>query len=69
MSIFVDDEDMEKLTGFKTARRQIEQLRAMGVPFRINGLGRPMVALVAIEGGKMPVEARKKVTSPAFLNR
>ncbi len=69
MSIFVDDDDMVKLTGFRTPRKQIEQLRVMGVPFRINGGGRPMVALVAIEGGKNPIEARKKVTSPAFLHR
>ena len=69
MSIFVDDDDMAKLTGFQTPRKQIEQLRLMGVPFRINGLGRPMVALAAIVGGKTPVEARQKVTAPAFLNR
>lgn len=69
MSIFVGDEDMVKLTGYRTPRKQVEQLRIMGVPFRINGFGRPMVALVAIEGGKHPIEARKKVTSPAFQNR
>lgn len=69
MSIFVDDDDMIKLTGFRTPRKQIEQLKIMGVPFRINGAGRPMVALTAIEGGKQPVEQRKKVTSPVFEKR
>lgn len=71
MSIFVDDEDMVKLTGYHTPRKQIQQLRAMGVPFRVNGMGRPMVTLAAIEGGREQVIAppRAKVTSPVFGNR
>lgn len=71
MSIFVDDEDMVKLTGYHTPRKQIQQLREMGVPFRVNGMGRPMVTLAAIEGGRdaAPAPARQKVTSPVFERR
>lgn len=62
MSIFVDDEDMVKLTGFRSRSRQIQQLRSMGVPFRINGAGNPMVAVSAIEGGR-------SATTPAPAQR
>lgn len=67
MSIFVEDEDMVVLTGFRTARKQIDQLRTMGVPFRINAAGRPVVAVSAIEGGRQAVaQPREKVIPPAF---
>ena len=66
MSIFIDDEDMIKLTGYRNARKQIEQLRAMGVPFRVNGLGLPVVAISAIEGTRQPAPEREKVI-PNFM--
>lgn len=69
MSIFVDDDDMIKLTGYRSFSKQIEQLKIMGVPFRINGLGRPMVAVTVIEGGRRAEDIPRKVTSPAFTNR
>lgn len=70
MSIFVDDEDMIKLTGYRTRSKQIAQLRIMGVPFRINGAGHPMVAVTAIEGGRQEASApRAKVIPHAFRQR
>jgi hypothetical protein len=69
MSIFVDDEDMVVLTGFKNARKQIDQLRAMGVPFRVSAAGRPVVAIAAIEGTRQPAPPRQKVTSPILGTR
>lgn len=70
MSIFVDDEDMVKLTGFRSRSRQIQQLRSMGVPFRINGAGHPMVAISAIEGGRSAAAPpREKVVPNAFRQR
>lgn len=67
MSIFLDDDDMVALTGFKMARKQIAQLKVMGIPFRINGHGKPVVALTVIQGGKPVIETRTKVTPPSLL--
>lgn len=69
MSIFVDDEDMVRLTGYKSARKQIVQLRSMGVPFRVNAAGLPMVAISAIEGARQPAAPRQKVTAPSLRTR
>lgn len=69
MSIFVDDEDMVKLTGYQHARKQIEQLKIMGVPFRINAAGLPVVAISAIEGTRQPAPPRLKVVPDAFKPR
>lgn len=67
MSIFVDDDDLVVLTGCRNTRRQIDQLRSMGVPFRINAAGRPVVAIAAIEGGRnAPAQPREKVVPPAL---
>lgn len=66
MSIFVDDEDMITLTGYRSARKQIQQLRTMGIPFRVNAGGLPVVAISAIEGGRQPAPPRQKVVPEAF---
>lgn len=49
-SMFLSPAELVRLTGRSHARLQIEALRAMGVAFYINAVGRPVVAKVAIEG-------------------
>ncbi|WP_244071893.1 DUF4224 domain-containing protein [Nitrosomonas sp. PY1] len=51
MSIFLDDDDVAKLSGSKLKSRQIDSLRKMGILFYINAAGRPVVPKSAIEGG------------------
>ena len=48
---FLSPKEIDELTGIRTGRagvpklaRQIDQLRAMGVPHLVNAVGRPMVA-------------------------
>lgn len=55
-SVFLDADDLVALTGRKRKARQIDALRSMGVPFRINAAGAPVVARAAIEGGVVPVK-------------
>ena len=50
MSLFLTADELRTLTGYTIRVRQIEQLRIMGIPFRINGCGRPVVTVVAVEG-------------------
>lgn len=57
-SVFLDADDLIALTGRKRKARQIDALRSMGVPFRINAAGAPVVARVAVEGGGVPVKER-----------
>lgn len=69
-AVFLDADQVRHLTGRSQPSRQIEQLRAMGVPFFINAGGRPVVACSAVDGVKPP--AATKPTSlwqPAVLKR
>ena len=53
MSIFLAQDDVAILTGKKKKSCQVDQLRAMGIPFYINAAGRPVVTIAALEGGKI----------------
>lgn len=48
--MFLTDDDLRRLTGKKWRSKQIAVLRRMGVPFRVNAAGVPIVARAAIEG-------------------
>jgi len=51
-SLFLSAEDLHTLTGYTVKAKQIEQLRRMGIPFFVNGCGRPVVSVSAVEGRK-----------------
>lgn len=65
-SLFLSQEDLSILTGFTVKAKQIEQLRKMGVPFFVNGCGRPVVAVSAVEGRKQE-QAAPTAWKPAVL--
>ena len=69
MSIFITDEDLQELTGYIHASKQIAQLRKMGIPFRVNAANRPRVTSSAVEGIKQAATDRKKVVPAAFTTR
>lgn len=48
-SFFLTAVELRELTGFVIKSRQIEQLRTMGIPFRINGCGKPVVTRSSVE--------------------
>ncbi|GGX99025.1 DUF4224 domain-containing protein [Massilia dura] len=52
MDTFLTPEALERLTGWRRKSKQIEQLRRMGLPFWINGIGAPVVTIAAVEGRK-----------------
>jgi len=66
MSIFLDDDEIAKLTGRKIKSLQIETLRKQGVPFRINATGHPVVARSAIDK-PLPVDDAKPAWTPNVL--
>lgn len=67
--MFLDAAALRRLTGYAHAPKQIEQLRAMGVPFWINGRGQPVVACSALDGSpKAPAAASSTGWQPAVLS-
>lgn len=54
MSTFLQADDVAILTGRKTKSKQIEALQRMRIPFWVNAIGKPVVALAAVEGRKEP---------------
>ncbi len=50
--LFLNSEELEVLTGRKRKSRQIELLRSMGIPFRVNAVGHPVVTRGVVEGRK-----------------
>ncbi|MCY0915295.1 DUF4224 domain-containing protein [Massilia antarctica] len=48
--MFLTNENLFELTGRRTKSKQIEALLRMRLPFWINAIGRPVVAIAAVEG-------------------
>lgn len=51
-TLFLNQEEVAELTGRRRKSLQIAQLRRMGVIFRINACGQPVIARSAIEGSQ-----------------
>ncbi len=58
MALFLTPDEVAELCGIRRGRNgfsrhelQVAQLRTMGVAFRINAAGRPIVTVAAVEGG------------------
>lgn len=68
-STFLTPEEIAVLSGRKSKSRQIEALRAMGVPFFVNGIGHAVVARSVVEGGKGITEPPKKEWVPPGLRK
>lgn len=58
--MFLNGEELIKLTGRKMKSKQIAALLDMGVPFRVNASGHPVVTKSAIEGRKEEPAPRPK---------
>lgn len=61
MGMFLSRDELAELTGRKAKAKQVETLRRMGVPFRVNAVGRPVVASAAIEGTRPPPISKETV--------
>jgi hypothetical protein len=48
--MFLSPDEVATLTGRRQKSRQVAELRRMGVAFRINAAGRPVVVRSAVEG-------------------
>lgn len=67
MPLFLSQVELRELTGFTFKAKQIEQLRKMGIAFFINGCGRPVVTVAAIQGIPKDAKEVKPVWVPNVL--
>lgn len=63
---FLDQDELCALTGRARRALQIQALKNMGIPFFVNGVGRPVVTRSAIEG-KATAQPEKKGWTPRVL--
>jgi hypothetical protein len=64
MSLFLTQDEVAELTGYKRKAKQCQQLRIMGVPYRTNARGEPIVTVQAINGTP-PKQTEKTGWQPA----
>ena len=67
--MFLTDEELLELTGYRQAAKQAAHLRAQRIPFHTNRAGRPRVTRAAVEGRKVapaPAQASKPSWSPSW---
>jgi hypothetical protein len=55
-SIALNSEELQEVTGYKTARKQIDALALMEIPFKVRPDGTPFVVRSALES-QQPVSA------------
>jgi hypothetical protein len=65
--LFLTADELRELTGYAIKARQIAQLRTMGIAFRVNGCGRPVVTRAAVEGQHGQTAALKATWTPTVL--
>lgn len=63
--MILNKDELAILTGYKRRGLQCEQLRAQGIPFRVNAHGEPVVCRSAIEGPSK-VDPIKETWEPAL---
>lgn len=64
--MFLTDEELYQLTGYKQPSKQVAMLRCQGVPFHVNAAGHPKVARAVLEGGKQTDSKRIATWSPSW---
>lgn len=52
METFLTTDAVVRLTGRRRKSKQIEALRTIGLPFWVNAIGEPVIAVAAVEGRK-----------------
>ncbi len=67
MSLFLEDDQIARLTGRKTKTKQIEWLRREGIPFRVNARGHPIVTRSVIEGTGPQAKEQPRTWMPRVI--
>lgn len=65
--LFLDDAELVQLTARRFKSKQIEWLRAAGIPFRVSATGHPVVTRAAIEGRTPEPETKRTGWTPRVV--
>ena len=68
-SMFLGTDEVAFLTGRYRKTKQIQQLRAMGIPFYVNASGHPIVARVVLAGSRSELYQPRWTPAVAKLGR
>jgi hypothetical protein len=64
--MFLTEEELHELTGYKQARKQCDILRRQGVAFFVNACGHPKVVRAVLEGKHPPEPKPEKTWKPKW---
>lgn len=64
--MFLTEQEVADLTGYKQAGKQVAMLRRQGVPFHVNAAGHPKVARAVIEGKQTHATITSKTWTPSW---
>lgn len=56
--MFLNKEEIARLTGCKLKAKQCAQLKAQNIPFRLNARQEPIVTIACINGAKEPISSQ-----------
>lgn len=65
-TLFLTEDELVELTGFKRAAKQVDHLKRQRIPFHTNKAGHPRVARAVLEGGRVPQKTIKPSWSPSW---
>lgn len=65
--LFLEDDELRRLTARRMKSKQIEWLRTAGIPFRVSATGHPVVTRAAIEGRTPEPETRATGWTPRVV--
>lgn len=71
MEQFLTDAELERLTGYRSAKKQAEHCRKLGIPFFPNARGKPIISRDVINGTVKAAKAKpeKPAWQPAVLKQ
>jgi hypothetical protein len=64
--LFLTDDEVTELTGYRQAGKQVAMLRRQGVPFHVNAAGHPKVARAILEGSRAKTLEQYKTWEPSW---
>lgn len=64
--MFLNDDQLFELTGYRQSGKQIAMLKKQGVPFHVNASGHPKVTRAVIEGKHAAPKRESKEWIPSW---
>lgn len=66
--LFLTDDEVAELTGYRQRRKQVEMLKRQRVPYHVNAAGQPKVARAVLEGARGDRNGQAKGWTPSWAD-